>query len=108
MLIRARRLGIGSLLISAKHFHFYQDREWGPFHKWWRRVLVIAFVQHHSGYRYVFWCEFQLLPNFIWWQDVIDQGDKVLYSRRIAGIQNWPFYFSFRRYPKEATHGPQV
>lgn len=86
--------------IVTKHFGFWAGRDfmqWPPGRRWRNWGLRIGFV--HDGepnrwYKYGAGIDIQLVPNFIWWQDLIRQDPRVAEVQvhyRIVGIQNWPF-----------------
>lgn len=66
-------------------------------YRWWDRWTIrIGFVgcevEGEIPYRYWAGVDLQLLPNFIWYQDLIgfERGILVVHNR-IVGIQSWPF-----------------
>lgn len=91
--------------ILTKHFGFEIGRPvWMRPNggRWWDRWYITAgfgdagegFPAHGQPYRYGLNVDVQLLPNFIWWQDLVCQDPRVAdvqVHTRIAGIQNWPF-----------------
>ena len=90
--------------LETKHFAFYCGRDWTMRPRWYRRSIRIAFrgIEHaefESPYRWVIGLDFSLIPNFIWYQDVIRQQiDYVELQARIIGVQGWPFRFGVSRY----------
>lgn len=92
--------------IDTRHFYLWSGRTYaydGRLPQWWRRSIRIGLGHrpHQApdchmvpGYRYrrCIGIDLCLLPNFIWWQDVIrQQVDIIEFQYRIAGIQSWPF-----------------
>lgn len=65
--------------------------------RWWDRwFLRIGFVgreaENEMPYHYWAGIDIQLLPNFIWWQDLIGIEHGIMkVHNRIVGIQSWPF-----------------
>lgn len=91
-----------SLSIRTKHFGFLIGRPvWqrpNGRRKWDRWYINIGFVDDEveGAIPFKYWAgvDIQLLPNFIWWQDLICQDPRVAdvqVHTRIVGIQNWPF-----------------
>lgn len=86
--------------IKTKHFGCYAGFHWQhyrPRPRWDCLVFHIGFGElgePNRWYKYRASVEVQLLPNFIWWQDVIRQDDRVCggvqVHNRIVGIQSWP------------------
>ena len=92
-------------IFQTKHFAISLARPAFELPRWYKvslRIGIIARkppVEWQAQYRYVLGCDFQLIPNFIWWQDVLGtENGKVITRCRIIGIQNWPFQCGLTKY----------
>jgi hypothetical protein len=90
-----------SISIRTKHFGFMAMRPWleyADLRRWDKWTIRIGFVdaarpQGEIPYRYWAGVDIQLLPNIIWWQELLhsEGPDRVIVHKRIVGIHNWPF-----------------
>lgn len=93
--------------LRTKHFWFSIWRHpLSPPHLWWRFQLragaVARDVAGDPPYRFTLAIEFQLIPNLLWYRHHLgfERGRRV-FQDRIAGIYNWPFYFSANDWGKK-------
>lgn len=92
--------------IATKHFGFYSGRDWSDYgrpRRWYRRLVKIGWgarepAEEWRPYRRCIYLSFWLIPNFLWYREVIRQEpDLVQFQDRIIGIQSWPFSVGFAR-----------
>jgi hypothetical protein len=105
------------LRLITKHFMWHSGRSGNDYlDRWYCRQIRIGMVESEPGssgkpvWRFTLTIEYQLLPNFIWYQHALPQrADRMEYQNSIHGIAGWPFYWSFRDWTRNpAPEGERV